>query len=652
VCGLAGFLDNSISHSRLELLEQAERMTQTLIHRGPDDGGAWADPAAGVALGFRRLSIIDLSPAGHQPMESASGRYVIVYNGEVYNAPALRAELCAEGIAPPFRGHSDTESMLACVEAWGLQRSLSRFIGMFAIALWDRQERRLTLVRDRFGVKPLLYGRFGQSLLFGSELRALRAHPAFRAEVSRDSLALLLRHNCVPGPRSIYQGVSKLPPGTFLTVEAGADEVPAPTPYWSAREEALRGIDAPFRGSEPEALDQLDALLRDAVALRMVSDVPLGVFLSGGVDSSLVTALMQAQSGRPVRTFNIGFEQGGYDESMHARDVAAHLGTDHTKLTVTPAEALEVVPRLGSLYDEPFADSSQIPTYLVSQMARRHVTVSLSGDGGDELFGGYNRYFQGPAVWRRLRRTPHSLRGAAGALLAGVGPGTWDALFRTAGPVLPRRLRFSQPGEKMAKLAGLLPAESADAMYCRLVSHWTDPASVVVGASDPLECDIMQVARQSGIEEMTGRMMYLDTISYLPDDILVKVDRASMAVSLEAREPLLDHRLFELAWRLPLALKVRGGTGKWAPRRVLDRYVPATLIDRPKQGFAVPLAEWLRGPLRDWAEALLGESRLRSEGFFRPGPIRRTWAAHLSGARDHHHELWDALMFQAWLEAN
>jgi asparagine synthase (glutamine-hydrolysing) len=584
-------------------------------------------------------------------MLSASGRYAIVFNGEVYNAPALRAELTDKGLAPAFRGRSDTETTLACVEAWGLEASLSKFIGMFAIALWDRQERALFLVRDRLGVKPLYYGQFGRAFLFGSELRALRAHPAFRAEVDRDALALYLRHNCVPTPYSIYCGVRKLPPGTYLRVDTAASHAPVPTPYWSAREAADAGLREPFAGSEAEMLDQLDALLRDAVALRMVSDVPLGVFLSGGIDSSLVTALMQAQSGRPVRSFAIGFEDEAYNEAGQAASVARHLETDHTELIVTAEQALATVPQMAGLYDEPFADSSQIPTYLVSQMARRHVTVSLSGDGGDELFGGYNRYFEGRALWNKLKRLPRGLRGVAGAALGAVPPRRWDGIFSALKPALRGGARVSQPGEKMSKLAGVLSVESADALYCRLVSHWRDPAGIVLGAVEPPTA-LTAFGGQPEIEDITHRMMYLDTVTYLPDDILVKVDRASMGVSLEAREPLLDHRLLEFAWRLPVTDKVRGRVGKWALRQVLSRYVPPALTDKPKMGFGVPLASWLRGPLRDWAEDLLDERRLRSDGFFDPRPIRQRWSQHLAGARNRHYELWDVLMFQSWLADN
>lgn len=644
MCGLTGFLDSSASQSEADALATVRRMADTLVHRGPDDAGSWVDPSVGLALGFRRLAIIDLSPAGHQPMLSASGRLVIVFNGEVYNAPDLRTDLQAQGRAPHFRGHSDTEILLAAIEAWGLAAALARSIGMFAFALWDTHTRQLSLVRDRLGVKPLYYGWAGRTLLFGSELKALRAHPAFRAEIDRDALALLLRANCVPGPASIYRNIKKLPPGTVLTVEPAAPGQGELRAYWSAHRVAEAGVADPFPGTAEEAVAALETLLRDAVRLRMVADVPLGVFLSGGVDSAAVTALMQAQSGRPVRTFSIGFAEDDFDESRYARAVARHLGTAHTELVVTPAEAQAVIPRLPTLYDEPFADSSQIPTYLVAALARRHVTVSLSGDGGDELFGGYNRYVGGRRLWRAFGWLPRGVRrGLAGALRR-LTPQRWDALAR----LLPRGLRPRQLGDKLAKLSDVLPADGIDAFHALLASHWHDPAAVVLGAS---RAALPQPPPSPRLPDETLHMMYLDLVGYLPDDILVKVDRASMGVSLEAREPLLDHRLVEFAWRLPRALKIRGGQGKWPLRQVLYRHVPRALIERPKSGFALPLGDWLRGPLRAWAEALLDEGRLKREGYFQAAPIRARWAEHLAGRHNWQYHLWDVLMFQAWLDA-
>ena len=651
MCGIAGYLTGPRQMSREELRTTVLRMADTLRLRGPDDGGAWVDAEAGIALGHRRLAIIDLSLEGRQPMHSSCGRYVIVFNGEIYNYQSIRHELEQEsqGLAVPWRGHSDTEVALAAISRWGIEAAVKRFIGMFAFALWDRTERVLYLVRDRMGEKPLYYGRMGGSILFGSELKALRAHPAFKGEIDRNALALYLRHNCIPAPYSIYRGIFKLPPGTMLAVSGRDASFPVPVPYWSAREAAERGMAEPFTGSTEEAIVALDGLLRDAVRFQMVADVPLGAFLSGGVDSSTVVALMQAQSDRPVKTFTIGFNETGYNEALHAKAVAACLGTEHTELYVTPAEAMAVIPKLPALYDEPFADSSQIPTFLVSELARRSVTVSLSGDGGDELFAGYNRYFWGRSIWKKLGWMPQSLRAAAAAVLTAVPPRRWDRVFSAAGPLLPSAIKQPTPGDKIHKLAEVLAVESPEAMYRGLASHWKDPAAVLVGASEPPTV-LTDPSQWPSLPDFTQRMMYLDTVTYLPDDILVKVDRASMGVSLEARIPFLDHRVVEFAWRLPLSTKVRDGQGKWLLRQVLYRYVPKELIERPKTGFGLPIDAWLRGPLRDWAEDLLDEKRLSEGGFFDPLPVCEKWKEHLSGTRNWQHYLWDVLMFQAWLD--
>ncbi len=648
MCGIAGFFNSNRDQSP-EVLEQTVfRMVETLRHRGPDDGGMWTDPDAGIAIGMRRLAILDLSPAGRQPMHSASGRYVLVFNGEIYNCEDLRLDLLAKSPGLSFRGHSDTEVMLAAFETWGVGESLRRFNGMFAFALWDRSDRTLTLARDRFGEKPLYYGVMHGRFLFASELKALRAYPDFSADIDVGALALYLQRNCVPAPYSIYRNIRKLPPATFLTQSADRFDS-QPQPYWSLREIAEQGVQNQFGGTEQDAIDSLDALLRDAVRIRMHADVPLGSFLSGGIDSSTVVALMQAQSSTPVRSFSIGLHESDYNEASDGARVAKHLGTDHTELYVTPRQALEVVPLLPAMYDEPFADSSQIPTFLVSRLARNRVTVSMSGDGGDEIFGGYNRYTWGGPLWRKIEPLPLLLRKLGSVSLTTISPETWDTLFRAFHPILPRTWRQRVPGYKLHKLASVMGSADAEEMHHRLATHWVSPEEILRGAAlPPGRCLANDHAPR--LPSPTEQMMYRDAVTYLPDDILVKVDRATMAVSLEGRIPLLDHRVAEFAWRLPLSMKVRGKEGKWILRQVLYRYVPRELVERPKFGFGIPLDSWLRGPLRDWAESLLDERRLRSEGFFKPARIRRAWQQHVSGKGRWEFHLWDVLMFQAWLE--
>lgn len=650
MCGIAGLLDLEAATPEGVLQRQAAVMASALAHRGPDDHGTWADARAGIAFGHQRLAVIDPSPDGDQPMVSVDGRYVLSYNGEIYGFRALRGQL--ERLGHRFRGRSDTEVLLAVITEWGMPGALARLDGMFAFVVWDRHERRLHLARDRIGEKPLYYGWFGKTLLFGSELRALRAHPAFTGSVDRDAVARLLQLKYIPSPRSIYREVRKLPPATVLTITADGARAAAqvPSPYWSAVDVARRGLANPLDASFPEAVDELDRLARDAVRLRMVADVPLGAFLSGGIDSSAVVALMQAQSDRPVRTFTIGVEDPRYNEADDAKAVAAHLGTDHTELYVTPEEIRAVIPELPGIYDEPFADSSQLPTILVSRLARRDVTVALSGDGGDEVFGGYNRHIFAPLVWRRTRRVPHPLRRVAAKLLRVPAPRTWDALFDPGRSGLPRLLRHRLPGNKVAKLATALDAESPEGLYWSLMSHWRQPSDLLPGLGAFTEAAILleDPPRGAGVTETA---MLLDLVGYLPDDILVKVDRATMAASLEARVPFLDHRLVEFAWRLPTDFKVSGSQGKRILRALVDRYVPRRLVDRPKTGFGVPLGEWLRGPLRDWAAELLDPVRLEADGILDPGPITSAWRSHLSRRQDLGHQLWDVLVLQSWLDA-
>jgi asparagine synthase (glutamine-hydrolysing) len=624
-------------------------MTDALAHRGPDDAGAWADEDAGIVFGHRRLSILDLSPAGHQPMASVSGRYVIVFNGEIYNHRELRARLESHGQAPAWRGQADTETLLAAIEAWGFEKTLTTSTGMFAFAVWDRQRRALTLARDRLGEKPLYYGWQGQTFLFGSELAALKAHPAFRGEVDRDALTLLLRYGAIHAPRSIYRGIAKLPPGTLLTIAKGATGA-APRAWWTLSSVVEKGLAVPFQGKAEEAVDALEKTLGAAVERQCLSDVPLGAFLSGGVDSSTVAALMQARSPAPIRTFSIGFDEQGYDESAHAAAVARHLGTDHTAMLVTPDDALALIPELPRIYSEPFADSSQLPTALLSRLTRGHVTVSLSGDGGDELFGGYNRYVLVDRVWRRVGRLPRPARLLLARAIRLLPPDRWTQLTGGIQRVLPAGLAQQGVGEKLHKAAGVVGARSTDELYASLISQWPPETPLVLGGREPMTM-FTDPARQPHTDDAMHRMMALDTLGYLPDDILTKVDRAAMASSLETRVPMLDPGVVELAWRLPMRYKLKGGIGKWPLRQVLYRHVPRELIERPKMGFGVPIGSWLRGPLREWAEDLLDPDRLHREGYLYPAPIRHAWDTHLSGRRNLQHGLWNVLMFQAWLAA-
>ena len=657
MCGLTGFLEPRARQGADDLQAAVTRMTNTLAHRGPDHGGCWVDAETGVALGHRRLSILDLSPEGHQPMVSVSGRYVITFNGEIYNYRDIRKELDALGNAITWRGHSDTEVMLAAIETWGMKAALERFVGMFSFAMWDRQRRELYLARDRMGEKPLYYGWTDKCFLFGSELKALRVHPSWKGEIERGALALFMKRNYVPSPYCIFKNIYKLIPGTFLRV---TPELAAKTPtytdiasctttYWSMKDVAERGALNPFQGSEEDALVKLDELLRNVVRDQMVADVPLGAFLSGGIDSSLIVALMQAQSDRPIKTFTIGFHEKGYNEAVHAKTVARHLGTDHTELYVTPRDAIAVIPRLPVIYDEPFSDSSQIPTTLVSQMVRKTVTVSLSGDGGDELFGGYNHYFEVQRNWDRVNRIPVGVRTLLSRALTTLSPARWNSLLGWWMSLLPGQLKQRTPGPKLHTLASILEISPPDNFYKEAISHWRDARSLVREASE-MSTASMGYSGGANLPDFFQTMMFLDSTNYLPDDILVKVDRASMSVSLESRIPLLDHRVVEFAWRIPLRMKVKQGQGKWLLRQLLHKYVPRAITERPKMGFGVPIDRWLRGELRDWAESLLDEHRIRQEGFFNPEPIREAWADFQSGRQGLETRLWNVLMFQAWNE--
>ncbi|CAN5787561.1 asparagine synthase (glutamine-hydrolyzing) [soil metagenome] len=640
MCGIAGCLSGSTVTD-----EVLHRLIDAIRHRGPDDVGTWAD--GGVGLAHARLSIIDLSPTGHQPMNSPTGRFAIAFNGEIYNYTELRAELMRRSDARKWRGHSDTEILLAAFEDFGIEAALKKAVGMFALAVWDRQERTLTIARDRLGEKPLHYGWQGGTFVFGSEMKALRSHPDFRARIDRRALGSYMRHSYVPAPYTIYEGISKLMPGTCLTVSL-ADRNAAPRAYWDLQTAVSAGLANPFAGSANDAVNELETLLSVAVKGQMAADVPLGAFLSGGIDSSLIVALMQAQSSRPIRTFTIGFDESAYNEAVHAKAIAQHLGTDHTELYVQPQQALDVIPRLPTLYSEPFADSSQIPTFLVSQLARQHVTVSLSGDAGDELFAGYNRYVLGKSIWGRVSPVPASFRAAAARLVSRVPASRWNSMLAPIQGMLPAVMAQANIGDKMIKAAGVVGARTQDELYRLLVSQWANVGELVVGGEEHTTL-LDRPHDQPRTDGFVHRMMALDLLTYLPDDILVKVDRAAMGVSLETRVPFLDHRVVEFAWRLPVDYKLRGGVSKWPLRQILYKHVPRALIERPKMGFGVPIDSWLRGPLRDWAEDLLNERRLQQEGYLTPKLVRRKWEEHLSGARNWQHQIWNVLMWQAWL---
>lgn len=632
MCGFSGFLLNSKLNSKLNIQSNLEifilkKMNNAISHRGPDSNDVWLNVESGIGLAHVRLSILELTDAGAQPMHSANGRFVISFNGEIYNHLDLRTQLEKDVGKILWRGNSDTETLLECIAVWGLKETLQATVGMFAFALWDTQENELVLARDRLGEKPLYWGWCDDVLLFGSELKALKAHPSFNAGIDRNALALLMRYNSIPAPYSIYEGIEKLKAGNFVRIKKGQKRSDvSPESYWSFKDVVETGIANPFTGDDVKAVNALENLLSQSVAEQALADVPLGAFLSGGIDSSTIVALMQKQSSNPVQTFAIGFDEPGYNEAVYAKEVATHLGTNHTEYYVSAKDALAVVPKLPHIYSEPFADSSQIPTFLVTQMAKQQVTVALSGDAGDELFGGYTPYQFAPKVWNAISKLPLSIRKTVASLLSGL----------------------PMP-DKLLKLLGVLPSKNRAEFYHILVTHWQQPEQLVLGAKPyPTVFDIP--SQQPNTDCFEHWMMAMDASQYMIDDILVKVDRAAMANSLEVRVPMLDHRVVEFAWTLPLSMKIREGKGKWVLREVLYRHVPKHLIERPKKGFSIPLAQWLRGPLKEWAETLLSETRLRNEGYFNVQMVRQTWHQHLQGKRDHALKLWGVLMFQAWLE--
>ena len=647
MCGIVGFWRNTSDQTTDWLEETALTMANTLVHRGPDDSGTWVDPGIGIAFGHRRLSIIDVSKAGHQPMVSSDGRYVITYNGEIYNFRELRQELEKKGHS--FLGHSDTEVMLASFVEWGIIVSLERFNGMFAFSVWDRRDRLLWLARDRIGEKPLYYGVQNGTLFFASELKAIRAYPKFKPEIDHNALASFLRFSYVPAPWSIYRGILKLLPGHFIQIKS-PDENHESEPYWSLESVVKKGHQNPFSGSNEEAVNELEKCLKKTVSSRMVSDVPLGAFLSGGIDSSTIVALMQSQSDRPVNTFTIGFHEQEFNEAVYAKKVAEHLGTNHTELYINPQEAMDIIPKLPEIYDEPFADSSQIPTHLISVLARKHVKVSLSGDGGDELFAGYNRYLIAERFWKMAGRIPNTLKNRTADFVSRISRESIERVYGKIENSLPRKMKVSQPTEKLYKLARVLRATSTpQAVYKRIVSIIHAPEELLTSGNELTTKHDSETLWQE-IDNTVLTMVYLDLMTYHPDDILQKVDRAAMSVSLETRVPYLDHNLVEFIMRLPLDMKISKGSSKWILRQVLYRYLPKELVERPKMGFAVPVGDWIKRSMREWAQELITQKRIEEEGYFNPKAVEEMYNQHLSGKFNHTHELWNILMFQSWCE--
>ena len=644
MCGIAGFVDLN-GFDVKKAINIGKAMGKTIEHRGPDHSGLWFDKNFGVVLVHQRLSIIDLSKSAHQPMLSASGRYVISFNGEIYNHKDLRLELNKLGKATSWRSQSDTETILACIDTYGLKGTLKKLIGMFSLALWDNATKEIYLARDRVGEKPLYYGKIGKLLLFGSELKAIRAHPDFIPKINRNALNLYLRHNYIPQPYSIYQGIKKLPPGHFINLTKNAK----PESFWSLNKIVTSAKHNQFKGNEEEALNVLDKSLLNAVKGQMLADVPLGGFLSGGVDSSLILALMQEQSLKPVKSFSIGFDDKNFDEAPFAKRIASHLGTEHNELYVNAKQARNVIPNLPKLYDEPFSDSSQIPTFLLSEMSHKHVKVSLSGDGGDEIFGGYNRYKLGYNFLPKIINTPEAFRNFIAKLIKSFSPSTWDRIMEPSLYITPQRFKHTNIGDKLHKLASIIGASSIEEVYNILISHWNIKDNIVIGVK---EASTTINSRNNILEELTypEKMMFYDTLMYLPDNILVKVDRAAMGTSLETRTPFLDHRVIDLAWRFPIDMKIRNGVNKWCLRQLLYKRVPKHLIERPKMGFGVPIGDWLRGPLRDWAENLLDEKKMKESGYFKTSEIQKKWRQHLSKKHNWQHHLWDIIIFESWRE--
>ncbi|MEG3637883.1 asparagine synthase (glutamine-hydrolyzing) [Magnetococcus sp. PR-3] len=648
MCGISGFINLDRDQSPHALEQTISAMSQTLHHRGPDSAGLWVDAQQGIALGHQRLAIQDLSPSGHQPMHDNSQRYTLVFNGEIYNFNDLKQDLDPH----PWRGHSDTEVLLAALTKWGIDQTLQRTVGMFALALWDRHTQTLILARDRMGEKPLYYGWQGRTLLFGSELKPLQKHPQWQGVMDRHALTLYLRHNAIPAPHSIYQGIFKLQPGCYCTFSLQGSQTPCDGKihtYWSMHQQVQHALQNPFQGDAHEAEKLLADQLHSTVRQQMIADVPLGAFLSGGIDSSLIAAVMQAESSKPIHTFTIGFQEADHDESPYAQAIAQHLGTQHTTLQVTHSDALDMVSTLPTTYDEPFSDSSQLPTLLLAKLTRQHVTVALSGDGGDELFGGYDRYGECMKLWKLINHVPGSMRGIASKMGKAMPPGMWSALLRPASPWLPKKAQ-GNPGDIVHKVLDLFASPSQAQLYRHMVSHWDRPETLVLGSEEPHSAMLHHWQTLTAADAPIHKMMYVDSLGYLPDDILVKVDRAAMAASLETRVPLLDHRMVELAWTLPLALKRSGEQGKQPLRGLLTRYMPERLFERPKMGFGIPLEQWLRGPLKTWAADLLAPERLQQQGLLNPVPIQQAWQAHQSGQQNLHYPLWDILMLQAWLE--